>query len=230
MALTRRPPPGNVRRVICLGRNLCGVTTNKRGHVVQFESALEHTLLLLLERDATVADYRSQPELLHFRDPAGRARTYTPDFQVWRTDGQVEFHEVTVVARMAQRPALHARAAVAEAICRERGWRYVVHTDQTLPSGAMRANLVALSAFRAPVYADAAATAWWLDGLAGRGPVHPGAVLEAAGPDQPTGPLLTALYHLLWHGGIHMDWQQPLLHVAGFGATARIWWPAEVSR
>lgn len=230
MALSRRPPPGNVRRVICLGRNQCGVTTNKRGHLVQFESALEHTLLLLLERDATVADYRSQPEALRFRDPAGRARTYTPDFQVWRTDGQVELHEVTVAARLAERPTLRARAAVAEAICRDRGWRYVVHTDQTLPSGALRANLVALAAFRAPAYADAAAAAWWLGGLTGREPAPPGVVLAGARPDQPTGPLLATLYHLLWRGDLQMDWRQPLLHGAGFCAAARIWLAAEAGR
>ena len=56
MTLRRKPPPGNVRRVVCLGQNLRGVTTNKRGRLVQFESELEHTLLLLFERDPTPAD------------------------------------------------------------------------------------------------------------------------------------------------------------------------------
>ena len=99
MAFTRKPPPGNVRRVVCLGHNLRGVLTNKRGHVVQFESELEHTLVLLFQRDPSVADYGSQPEILRFRDAAGRPRIYTPDFRVWRTDGRVELHEVTVAAR-----------------------------------------------------------------------------------------------------------------------------------
>ena len=92
MAFKRKPPPGNVRRVISLGNNFRGVTTNKRGHLVQFESEQERKLILLLERDPTVADYISQPEVLHFHDASGRQRTYTPDFKVWRTDGQIELH------------------------------------------------------------------------------------------------------------------------------------------
>src|SRR5437899_1512494 len=166
MAFTRTPPPGNVRRVVCLGGNLRGVLTNKRGHVVQFESELEHTLVLLLERDPSVADYRSQPEVLRFRDAAGRPRTYTPDFRVWRTDGRVELHEVTVAARRAERPSLREREAAAAALCREHGWRYVVHTDASLPAGVERANLAFLAAYRAAVHADAAVLAWWVARLA----------------------------------------------------------------
>ena len=99
MAFTRKPPPSNARRVVCLGRNLRGVLTNKRGHVVQFEPELEHTLVLLFVRDPSVADYGSQPEVLRFREAAGRPRTYTPDFLVRRTGGRAELHEVTVAAR-----------------------------------------------------------------------------------------------------------------------------------
>src|SRR5579871_4566327 len=123
MAFTRKPPPGNVRRVVYVDHNVRGVTTNKRGQLVQFESELEHALILLLERDPSVVDYRSQPEVLHFCDAAGQPRIYTPDFQVWRPGGRVELHEVTVEARRAQRAALHQREAAAKAICRERGWR-----------------------------------------------------------------------------------------------------------
>jgi hypothetical protein len=166
MPFKRKPPPGNVRRVICLGNNFRGVTTNKRGHLVQFESEQEHKLILLLERDSTVADYASQPETLHFQDDSGRQRSYTPDFQVWRIDGGIELHEVTVEARRVARESLQQRETAAHAICGQRGWRYVVHTDETLPSGYEYTNLDFLAPFRAKSYATAEGTAWWLGQLA----------------------------------------------------------------
>ncbi len=225
MAFRRKPPPGNVRRVICLGHNIRGVTTNKRGHLVQFESELEHTLILLLERDPSVADYHSQPEVLHFRDVDGRPRAYTPDFKVWRRSGQIELHEVSVETRRAKRESLREREAAAEAICHERGWRYVLHTDQSLPSGYEYSNLSFLAAYRSAVYADEAIVAWWVKHLIAEVPAHPRAVLVQAEPDLPSSLLLNGLYHLLWKGLVQMDWQRPLLSQGDFHPTARIWLP-----
>ncbi|MDQ2744355.1 MAG: Tn7 transposase TnsA N-terminal domain-containing protein [Chloroflexota bacterium] len=127
MAFSRKPPSGNVRRVRCLGHNLRGVTTNKCGHLVQFESELEHTLILLFERDRSIADYRSQPEVLSFRDATGRSRTYTPDFKVWRTDGRMELHEVSVETRRQHREALRQCETAAPPLDR------VLSPRQTLP-------------------------------------------------------------------------------------------------
>lgn len=221
--MKRKPPPGNVRRVICLGHNIRGVTTNKRGHLIQFESEQEHKLVLLLERDPTVADYTSQPETLHFLDDNGRQRAYTPDFKVWRTDGQIELHEVTVETRRAARASLQLREAAAQALCLQQGWRYIVHTDQTLPSGYEYVNLEFLAAFRATIYADAMLTAWWLRQLTQEQQVHPRSILLRAGPDLTTGPLLNSLYHLLWHSAIQMDWRQPFIWRSDFHPAARIW-------
>jgi hypothetical protein len=83
MIYKRKPPPGNVRRARHIGKNLHGVTTNKRDRLVQFESEQERKLILLLERDATVFDFISQPETLTYVSENGRSRRYTPDFQVW---------------------------------------------------------------------------------------------------------------------------------------------------
>ena len=74
MSMKRKPPTGNVRRVISLGNNFRGVATNKQGHLVQFESEQERKLILLLERDPQVVDYVSQPETLIFSDKQGRQR------------------------------------------------------------------------------------------------------------------------------------------------------------
>ncbi len=229
MAFKRKPPPGNARRVICLGNNIRGVTTNKRNHLVQFESEQEHKLILLLERDPTVADYISQPEVLHFLDDSGHQRTYTPDFKVWRTDGQIELHEVTVEARRASRESLRQREEAAQAICQQRGWGYFIHTDQTLPSGYEYANLNFLAAFRASIYADAESTTWWLEQVAGGGPVHPQSVLARMEGELVAGSLVNGLYHLLWLGIIRMDWHQPLVWQGSFHPAACIWRSTTIS-
>jgi len=225
MSFRRKPPPGNVRRVISLGNNVRGVTTNKRGHLVQFESEQEHKLILLLERDCTVADYLSQPETLHFQDANAHQRHYTPDFKVWRTNGQIELHEVTLASRRASRESLSQREEAAQAICRERGWCYLVHTDETLPSAYEYANLDCLSAFRAQTHMNSEVAAWWLKQLAGKGPVHPRAVLVQAASILERGSILNNLYHLLWHGAVQMDWRQPFFWRDDFHPAARIWLP-----
>ena len=107
-------------------------------------------------------DYCSQPETLAFVAADGRARHYTPDFQVWRTDGRIELHEVTVEARRQAQGVPPPREVAAQLVCQQRGWRYLVHTDQTLPRGYAYANLDIFSAFRVASYADPAAVSWWL--------------------------------------------------------------------
>ena len=226
MSFRRKPPPGNVRRVICLGNNVRGVTTNKRGHLVQFESEQERKLILLLERDVTVADYLSQPETFHFQDDQGHQRRYTPDFKVWRANEQIELHEVTVTSRRKSHETLVHREQVAQAICGERGWRYLVHTEQTLPDAQEYANLNCLSAFRAATWSSKEHSTWWLEQLAGKGPVHPRAVLSWVTPNLESGSLLNTLYHLLWHGAIQMDWRQPFFWRDDFHPAAWIWLPA----
>ncbi len=225
MAFKRKPPPHNVRRVVCLGSNCRGVTTNKRGRLVQFESEQERKLILLLERDATVADYCSQPETFTFTTAEGRRCHYTPDFQVWRTDGRIEMHEVTLEARRQTHGTRPPRELAALAVCHIRGWHYLVYTDQTLPTGYEYANLDILSAFRSASYANPSCAAFWRDQLAGQGAVHPHAILLRADAAHQTGRLASCLYHLLWHDQVQMDWQRPLLWRGDFHVAARIWLP-----
>ncbi|MFL5654634.1 MAG: hypothetical protein ACJ8CB_10715, partial [Ktedonobacteraceae bacterium] len=68
MALKRKPPPGNVRRVATIGKNLRYTITSKAHETVQCESFQERKLTLLFDRDPTVQEYRSQPERLAFTD------------------------------------------------------------------------------------------------------------------------------------------------------------------
>ncbi len=48
MAFKHRLLPAKVRRVISLSNSFCVVTTNKCGHLVQFESEQERKLVLLV--------------------------------------------------------------------------------------------------------------------------------------------------------------------------------------
>ena len=225
MSMKRKPPTGNVRRVISLGNNFRGVTTNKRGHLVQFELEQERKLILLLERDPLVADYVSQPETLIFVDVKGRQRKYTPDFQVWYVNGQVALHEVTVQSRRESCNSLQEREVAAQLICRERGWQYIVHTDRTLPTGYEYSNLDFLSAFRAEAHVDIEFAAWWLEKLRGLGQVHPRSMLSQRGQDLREDVLLNGLYNLLWHGKVEMSWHQPFFWQGDFHPQARIWVP-----
>jgi len=154
MALKRKPPTGNIRRVAPISNNLRYAITSKADETVQCESFQERKLTLLFDRDSTVREYRSQPERFAFTDTLGNSRTYVPDFMVWKTTGEIEIHEVTLTERKA-RVSIQEREQAARKICQERGWRYVVHTEATLPQATEEANLLALYRYRPSIYANA---------------------------------------------------------------------------
>ncbi len=223
MIYKRKPPPGNARRVRHIGQNLHGITTNKRGRVVQFESEQERKLILLLERDATVVDFISQPETLTFIVENGRTRQYTPDFQVWCRNGQVELHEVTVAQRRQTKETSQQREAAAQQICQQRGWTYQVHTEETLPTGYEYSNLDALAPFRGDTYGDEEIASWWLTQLQDQVQVHPQNILTHTTLTHHSGRLLNTLYHLLWHYQVQMNWKAPFIWRGAFHPDARIW-------
>ena len=211
MSLKRRPPVGNVRRVAAIGQNMRGVMTNKSGRVVQFESFLERSLLLHLDRDWSVQDYGSQPETFHFPDDQGKQHTYTPDFIVWRSDGSIEIHEVTLTSRRT-RPAVRLREAAAVDICQKRGWQYIVHTEQDLPHGAELSNLLALFHYRPSAYAHTDVTQAALVHLSDGRPVgiHQLTHQLTAVLGQPQTSVAATLYHMLWYGRLQTDLCQPI--------------------
>ena len=135
MSFKRRPPTGNVRLVHSNSTSIRGVVTNKAGRTVQFESWLERSLLLRLDRDPRVKDYGSQPEVFQFVDDIGNDHTYVPDFIVWRLDGGIEIHEVSTSHHQA-RPEAQRRMEAARQICHARAWRYLVHDEKDLPQGS----------------------------------------------------------------------------------------------
>ena len=225
MALKRKPPTGNIRRVVPIGNNLRYAITSKADATVQCESFQERKLTLLLDRDESVREYRSQPERFAFTDSQGKSRTYVPDFMVWRTTGEIEIHEVTLTERQ-DRFGIQEREKAAHEICQQRGWRYVVHTEATLPQATEEANLLALYRYRPSIYANAAVTAALHRRLKGneQQAVHiliP-ELAHALSLSEPT--VISALCHLLWHCVIETDLTSGLLFVnAALTPSAQIW-------
>jgi hypothetical protein len=212
MNLKRRPPTGNIRRVTSHGKSIHGVITNKAGHLVQFESWAERSLLLRLDRDPSVVDYISQPEQFKYIDAEGKCRTHIPDFKVFRRNGDIQIHDVTQTDGGAHQD-LHRRAETVREICQARGWHYIVHTDKTLPQPTELANLLALFRYRPGVYANQDVICAARENLSAGEPVPLRSLVSRVLHDlelsEPT--VTAALCHLLWHGEIIADLNKKLL-------------------
>jgi hypothetical protein len=223
MSFKRKPPEGNVRLVASNGQNIRGVTMSKAGRIVQFESWAERGMLLRLDRDPEVVDYCSQPERFQYFYE-GKLHTYTPDFMVWRRNGDIEIHEITLSIRQS-RPDIRRREEAAREICQARGWHYIVHTEQSLPQPTELANLLALFHYRPGTYAHPEVTQNVFAQLDNDG--HPVLLLAltthiANSLNMPQPVVLAGCCHLLWHGKLATDLTK-LLFVSGeIASTAMI--------
>src|SRR5713226_10051273 len=214
MALKRKPPAGNVRRVTPIDNNLRYAITSKADETVQCESFQERKLTLLFDRDSTVQEYRSQPDRFAFTRSQGTSHTYVPDFIVWKTTGEIEIHEVTLTSRQ-DRLSIQEREKAARSICQQRGWCYVVHTEATLPLATEEANLLALYRYRPSIYAHAAVAAAIRQRLnGGEEQAACNLIAELAHAlSLPPPRVISALCHLLWHQMLDTDLTSRLLFV-----------------
>jgi hypothetical protein len=228
MSFKRKPPAGNVRRVRSSGHNIRGVITNKAGRPVQFESWAERALILRLDRDPDVLDFQSQPETFEFTDENGKPHTYTPDFMVWRKNGVVEIHEVTLAQRRV-RPDIQRRERAAREICQARGWQYVVHTEDSIPRGSELANLLALAGYRPTSYANEEVARVVFEWLAPGQKAAFDQLVKRIGQtlDLPQGQVTAALCHLLWHGKLVTDLTRLLFDQGAIVAGTQVWVNAE---
>jgi len=213
--------------VTAIDRNLRGVFTNKAGHPVQIESFEERILTLQFERDRGVKDYRSQPLTITFTDQDKRERKYTPDFAVWRNNNAIEIHEVTITER---RNLAHSREREKEAkkVCKKKGWKYVVHTEHTLPQETEVANLLALLPYRLTKYVH--------EGIATALHEHLARTISdslcgcAKGIAQhlglPESTVFGAICHLLWTEEISADLRSMLLIIdCAYNPAVKVWLP-----
>ncbi len=226
MGLKRKPPQGNVRNVVSMGGNLCSAITNKEGQTVQAESFHERILALLFQRDKSVINYQSQPETFVFTDRNGKTRRYTPDFIVWRRNGDVEIHEVTLTERQ-EWVRIRERELAAGTICQALGWRYIVHTEQTLPQSTEVANLLALYRYRLKAYAHDAITASAQGYLlqSAKAPLNRCMryIVQHLNVLEPI--VFATLCHLLWHDELCTDLRTLLIVENTFSPRAMVWLP-----
>ncbi len=206
MGLKRKPPENNVRRVAAIGNNSRYATTNKKGETVQCESYAERKLALRIDRDSRVKNYRSQPLRISYVDSEDKSYTYVPDFQVWRWDGVVEIHEVTLSERRLL-PNAQRREKGAQEYCDDEGWKYVVHTEESLPNDTEGANLLALYAYRPSIYSKADVAHAVFDKIGIGQHILLSQLISAISQDLelPSATVSTAIYHLLWYGKIATD-------------------------
>ena len=203
MSLKRKPPANNVRRVAAIDDNSRYVITNKNGETVQCESHSERRHALRFDRDPGVRNYRSQPLRISYKDSEDKPHFYVPDFQVWRWDGSVEIHEVTLLKRRTL-PNIQLREEGARKFCEAKGWRYVVHEEDDLPNDSEASNLLFLYAFRPTAYAHSQVTLACVEKLGnGKRKVLPALIMEVSQElGLPVGVVSSGLYHLMWHGNI----------------------------
>lgn len=207
MGLKRKPPDDNVRRIAPIGTNSRSTIRNKNGRPIQCESfSGERKLTLRFDRDPTIKDYQSQPLRIPYTDAEGKAHTYVPDFKVWRVDGSIELHKVTRSERRLM-PNAQRREKGAREYCHKEGWRYVVHTEDSLPDDTETANLLELYMFRPTIYFRSDIADAVQERLSNGRRLSLPLLIEEISQDLrlPIGKVSSGLYHLLWHERLETD-------------------------
>lgn len=132
-------------------RETCGeFRSAKLDRMVQYESSLEHNLLMLLERASKVKSYFEQPLAVPYEFPDGTRRTYYPDVLVELGDGRTLVVELKPWFGMLLGET-RAKYDAAQKFCNARGWGYVM-TDLRRTFGDIR-NHEAPAAFQQEVLA-----------------------------------------------------------------------------
>ena len=101
----------------------------KMNEVIWWESQLERDYIYWLEIDPDVISYKSQPFFINYRSE-GKKRKYTPDFWVKRPD-----KEQVIEVKPAQKITSQKNTALWRKIiplCEEKGWEFVVVTDEMI--------------------------------------------------------------------------------------------------
>ncbi len=228
MSLKRKPPEGNVRRVAAIENNSRYAITNKNGETVQCESHTERKLALRIDRDRRVKNYRSQPLRISYVDSEDKPHTYVPDFQVWRSDGSIEIHEVTLSQRRLL-PHAQSREKAAQLHCEKEGWRYVVHTEGSLPNDTEGANLLALYAYRPSVYSRVDVAQAVIETFGVGQHILLSQLISAISQDlgQPYAAVSTAIFHMMWHGKLATDLRSLIFVDSAPTSNTYVWPPEE---
>lgn len=170
------------------------------GELVEFESHLEEKWLTMLDFDAGVTGFSSQPMELDAADENGPWH-HVPDIFARRADGTALLLDVKNPARLDDK-AVRLQATRTAALCERLGWDYEMVGE---PPAQRWANVFELSGKRRPLYLGG--------GLIPR-------LLELAADPVPMGDLLSfvtpedlargVLLHLCWRQAVTFDLDEPL--------------------
>jgi hypothetical protein len=170
------------------------------GELVEFESHLEEKWLTMLDFDAGVTGFSSQPMELEAADEHGPWH-HVPDIFARRSDGSALLLDVKNPARLDDEP-VRLQAARTAALCEQLGWDYEMVGE---PAAQRWANVFELSGKRRPLYLG--------QDLVSR-------LLELAADPVPVGDLLSfvtpedlargVLLHLCWRQAVVFDLGRPL--------------------
>jgi len=210
MAIKRRPPKGNVRRVKNSGKNIRGTIVSQAGETVQRESSEERKHLLILFRNKKYVRVISQPMVIPYTDSNRKPHKYTPDAQTISRDGQIEIHEFTLTKR---EKANLEREAGARKFCAENGYTYIVHTEKDLPSSTELANLDVLFCYRASCYLDDTIRKMVLDLLHEKQKMKIVDLVNVLSKklNLSEGDINNTVFHMLWYEELSTDMEQLLL-------------------
>jgi hypothetical protein len=164
------------------------------GTHVGYESWLERDHAMLLDFDADVVAFASQPFWLFFR-AGSKIRSHAPDWFARHADGRATVIDCRPDHRIKERDA--AAFAATNAACDLVEWRYrrVGEADPVLV-----ANLRWLSGYRHPRYAVPGLVEPVLAAFAAPGTIAGG----AAAVGDPIS-VLPVVYHLIWHHQLAVD-------------------------
>ncbi|RKP56258.1 hypothetical protein D7Z26_06375 [Cohnella endophytica] len=117
----------------------------KSGDMVYWDSYLERDYIRLADFDSTVEEIYFQPVCIRYTYK-GKTYRYYPDFKIISLDGHVTIVEVKP-RKYLQHPKNIVKYEVGRLFCDEKGWTFVIITDEEIRPGYLQNNLAILRAY-----------------------------------------------------------------------------------
>lgn len=144
-------------------KNYCGLfrgkfPSRKTGRMVHWESLLERDAALLFEFSPGVISFREQPCKI-FYNLDGRIRRYTPDFEITLTNGEILIVEVKPAVRLQRSEEKHRFSRITQYFS-ERGYRFILLTDEMIRQPILLRNLRILCRYRRENFSEFERRCW----------------------------------------------------------------------
>lgn len=131
-----------VRKVVASASFLVRFASQKNGKVMLLESLVEYAVALLLEFEAFIRSFETQPLTIEYTE-GGRLRTYTPDFLATTSTNERILIEARHSRRLYSEKSQPALAAAAE-YCAAEGFEFLTF-DERVRASTYHANVNLLS-------------------------------------------------------------------------------------